>query len=85
MTNIEAIKARQSAAKAEFTDGQYDQATRDIDTLLALARDQQAKLDRVEALADEWFRELENPEHMIHLEDALDAIRAAITATEAGK
>ena len=36
MENIEAIKARQSAAKAEFTDGQYDQAIRDIDTLLAL-------------------------------------------------
>ena len=36
-------------------------------------------LERVEALADEWFRELDNPDHLILLEDALVAIRAAIT------
>ena len=35
--------------------------------------------ERVEALSAEWFRELDNPDHLILLEDALEAIRAAIT------
>ena len=64
----------------------------DIETLLALVREQQAKLDRVEAQLDEWasfkpFPDAEDTQRWYSLgkRHAADAIRAAITATEAGK
>jgi len=47
-----------------------------IIALLALVREQQAKLDRVEALADTWWANFPSKAR---------AVRAAITATEEGK
>ena len=55
----------------------------DRDTLLALVREQQAKLDRVKALAD-WADEMTKcPCHKFRVSPT--EIRAAITATEDGK
>lgn len=54
-------------------------AREDVPYLLALVREQAAKIGRVEALRNEWFRELENPDHLIYFESALDSITAALS------
>lgn len=65
-------------------------ARTDVPLLLALVREQQAKLDRVEAKLDEWalfqpFPDAEESQRWYSLgkRHAADRIRAALTATEA--
>ena len=58
-------------------------ARTDVPALLALVREQQAKLDRVEALADEADAIAKRRRDLWHV--APSDIRAAITATEEGK
>ena len=58
-------------------------AHEDVPALLALVREQQAKLDRVEALADEADAIAKRRRDLWHV--APSDIRAAITATEEGK
>jgi len=58
-------------------------AAADVPALLALVREQQAKLDRVEALADEADAIAKRRRDLWHV--APSDIRAAITATEEGK
>jgi hypothetical protein len=70
---LAAIEARaESAEKWEFK----NIADIDRETLLALVRDQQVKLDLVAALADTWWANFPSKAR---------AVRAAITATEEGK
>lgn len=81
---------------ADLADGDTSEfiahARTDVPALLALVRDQAAKLGRVEAQLDEWasykaFPDAEESQRWYSLgkRHAADSIRAAITAPEASK
>ena len=90
--DLDAIEARANAAIVEresnFLDLRQfapviraiDESSTDVPALLALVREQQAKLDAVRDLAEEW--ESLGTRHPLYAHFAAYQLRAAITATE---
>jgi len=85
---LAAIEARAQAAKEQgnfITRAQMESRLIDVDvpTLLALVREQQAKLDRGNAALFDVLHKWRNGDHVNYAD--IEGIRAAITAKEAGK
>lgn len=67
---------------ADFPDNEFLDVPRGhLTALLARATAAEAAIARVRELRVKWFRELENPEHLVYLETAINDLGDALDGT----